>query len=251
MMDKQCDLLLDYFNGHLTNQQKAAFESHLKDCPSCQEELKELEELTMDLPYASEPIAVPDGMKQRILSNVKDDSQIENKATFDQTDSEPGPKRPIKPKRTWFKPFMAAALTLSLVGNGAALYYINEQKDDADTGESFSVDSMKEAYTLQASEDIEAAATAMMIEQNRETNLIIQANNLPELKGDEKYQVWVLEEGKPFRAGTFVTNQDGKGGVSYTLHDMKERNYDTIAITKEPNANSQQPQGDILLSSPL
>ncbi|WP_010529379.1 anti-sigma factor [Lentibacillus jeotgali] len=255
MTANHCDRLLDYFNDQLTDEQKAEFEAHLLECEDCRMELAELEQLTEVLPYSSEPVDPPSGMKERVLSNVigekaDDVHEEENVVPVPESRNEPAKKR-----RGWYKPLMAAVLTLSLVGNGAAVIYItnNEQTTEPapEPEGGVSLDTLETMRTLQPSEGVNAQATAMMISQNDQTNLVVQANGLEELEGEETYQVWVLEGEQPYRAGTFVPNEDGDGGVSYVMDYEGEQNFDTIAITKEPDANSQTPQGDILLSSSL
>lgn len=253
-MSKQCDLLLDYFNDQLTKEQQEEFELHLLECEDCQAELAELQQLTEDLPYSSDPIEPPKDMKKRVLANiVKDNSDSESKENV-----VPIPEKwnePTKKHAGWYKPLIAAVLTISLIGNGAALVYITNEDPGSESttkpeGE-ISIDTIENMQSLQPSEGINAQATAVMFEQNENTNLVVKANDLPQLKGEETYQVWVLENGKPYRAGTFLSNQDGTGGVSYVIKYEGEHTWDTIAITKEPDANSKKPKGEILLSSPL
>ncbi|WP_042220415.1 anti-sigma factor [Oceanobacillus manasiensis] len=262
-MAKQCDRLIDYFNNQLTEREREAFEIHLGECASCQEELAELEELTMDLPFGVDAVEPPEDMKDRVLSNVKNVNQVKDNAQSSDTttkvtdikDKKDMP--PLKKKKSWYKPLIVATLTLSLVGNGVALIYLNQEEKPESTApsepeqEEVSLDTLSQKHALQPSEGVSAQATALMIEQNNHVNLVVQAEDLPPLSGEEAYQVWVLEDGTPYRAGTFISSEDGTGAVSYVMDYDKEYNFDTIAITKEPNANSQQPQGDILLSSPL
>ncbi|RIU89069.1 anti-sigma factor [Oceanobacillus picturae] len=264
-MAKQCERLIDYFNNQLTEREREEFELHLMECASCQEELAELEELTMDLPLGVDIVEPPEGMKARVLSNVTNgNSDMEDAQSSDKTPKVTDIKDkkdipPLKKKKSWYKPLIAATLTLSLVGNGMALIYLNQEEPDSaepsepsePEQEEVTLDTLSQKHTLQPSEGVSAQATALMIEQNNNINLVIQAEDLPPLSGEEAYQVWVLEDGKPYRAGTFVSSEDGSGAVSYVMDYGEEYNFDTIAITKEPNANSQQPQGDILLSSPL
>ncbi|ASK61279.1 hypothetical protein CFK37_03330 [Virgibacillus phasianinus] len=262
MMSNTCDLLLDYFNNQLTKEQEEEFELHLLECEECQEELAELQQLTEDLPYSSEAIDPPSGMKQRVLSNVingtntpetepEPEKQEQEKVTSINEWNEPSRSK----KKSWYKPLIAAVLTLSLIGNGAALIYLSNDEETSPTTKPEetepSLDTIQKMLSLSPSEGVNAEATAMMIEQNNKTNLVIQASDLPELEGEETYQVWVLEDGKPYRAGTFVSNANGNGAVSYLMNYQGKHQFDTIAITKEPNANSQKPKGDILLSSPI
>ncbi|GGJ90737.1 hypothetical protein GCM10007063_11680 [Lentibacillus kapialis] len=255
MTVNQCDRLLDYFNNQLTEEQKAEFEAHLSECEDCRNELAELEQLTEDLPYSSEAVDPPSGMKERILSNVIEETVDEVSYEESNVSVSDVQNEPFKKRKGWYKPLVAAVLTLSLVGNGAAVIYVtnNEQATEPapEPEEDASLDTLETVRTLQPSEGVDARATAMMIGQNNKTNLVVQAAGLSELEGEETYQVWVLEDEQPYRAGTFVPNEDGDGGVSYVMNYEGDHNFDTIAITKEPDANSQTPQGEILLSSSL
>lgn len=264
MTSKTCDLLLDYFNNQLTKEQQKEFELHLLECKDCQEELEELQQLTEDLPYSSEAIDPPSGMKKRILSNIVNGTNTSVPAEMPVTETEEDNQvtsinewrepRKTKKKR-WYKPLIAAVLTISLIGNGVALVYLSDgfkaEEPTTEPNEETSLDTIQKTLSLSPSKGIDSKATAMMIEQNSKTNLVIQANDLPPLEGKETYQVWVLEDGEPYRAGTFVSNEKGNGAVSYIMNYEGKHNFDTIAITKEPNANSKKPKGEILLSSPI
>lgn len=132
MMSKNCDLLLDYFNGQLTKEQQEEYELHLLECEECQEELAELQQLTEDLPYSSEAIDPPSGMKERVLANIVNGTDTAEPEDEQETE----PVTPInewreprkRKKKGWYKPLMAAVLTLSLVGNGAALIYFSDDE---------------------------------------------------------------------------------------------------------------------------
>ncbi|WP_226897614.1 hypothetical protein [Priestia megaterium] len=51
----------------------------MKNCQSCQEELRELEEVLGDLTYLTPEQSPPPEMKQRILANVFEEDQDETK----------------------------------------------------------------------------------------------------------------------------------------------------------------------------
>jgi predicted anti-sigma-YlaC factor YlaD len=74
-----CNKLIDYYNDQLTSHEKKEFEMHLKNCQSCQEELRELEEVLGDLTYLTPEQSLPPEMKQRILANVFEEDQEETK----------------------------------------------------------------------------------------------------------------------------------------------------------------------------
>ncbi|RCW76881.1 anti-sigma factor [Saliterribacillus persicus] len=261
MRQEACNLLIDYFNNQLSKEDKEIFEQHLESCESCQEELKELEEFTEDLPYMSESITPPEDMKARVLTNIFA-SEKEEDATVDQNkkaepeqgsnvSSFPLEKRKSKNKN-WLTPLLAAGLLVSVLGNG--ILVMNQSEDTAESPEieqEESLDRTQLSAQLAPSEGIEASATATMVEKQNSLNLMIQANNLSALEGDQTYQVWVLEGEKPYRAGTFVPNEEGFGAVSFEMDQLGDHDWDVIAITKEPNATSETPQGDIILSTEL
>lgn len=253
MTSKHCDLLIDYFNKQLTPEQEKEYKAHLAECADCQEELAELRQLTDELPYSSEAVEPPAGMKERVLSNVLNEKEPVEK-TEEKVMPLPTERKTSRPgRKKWLKPAMAALLTVSLIGNGAAAIYISTQNDEhhPESDSTVNLENVQAMKVLQPSEGFNAQATAMMVNQNDGVNLILQANDLPQLKGEETYQVWVIDDGTPYRAGNFVPDSDGAGNVFHVIDYQGKHNWDTLAITKEPNAHSEKPHGKILMSSPL
>ncbi|MBD2844535.1 anti-sigma factor [Paenibacillus sp. IB182496] len=97
--------------------------------------------------------------------------------------------------------------------------------------------------------DIVARGLATIVIDSAGTHLIIQAEQLPALQNEEAFQVWLLKDGQPASAGTFLTH-DGTGALYHTIA-AAESEYDTIAITLEPDAQGNEPRGPIVLSAPL
>ena len=130
-MDRQiCNQLVDYFNEQLSEVEKHAFEKHLETCEECALELAEWQSLTDDLPYVSASINPPEGMKERILSNV-----FEEEVTKEVTPVTPIVKNdkvtPIKKNRPFkWLPAVAAALMLSVGANIFLASIIKNQQDD-------------------------------------------------------------------------------------------------------------------------
>ncbi|NQD68382.1 anti-sigma factor, partial [Bacillus haikouensis] len=93
---------------------------------------------------------------------------------------------------------------------------------------------------------------ASIIKQGEQSSLVVQASQLEDLSKEEVFQVWLIKDEKPQRAGTFVTGEDGKGSVVFKMNkEFDKIDWDTVAITLEPDANSQLPQGEIVLASQL
>lgn len=232
-MTRHCDHLLDYYNQHLNESDKDVFEKHLENCSECREALSELYQLNEFLPYASEPIDPPKGLEERVFANIK-----ENVTPF----------RKEKPQRRWLFPSAAAVLALSLLGNAYLFTQVQMKKE---IEEQAVIDQVTQ-YVELAAVTGNAKGTASIIKQGEQSSLVVQASQLKDLTNEEVYQVWLIKDEKPQRAGTFVTGQDGKGSVIFKMNEEFAReDWDTVAITLEPDANSQLPEGDIVLASEI
>lgn len=251
-MKATCEQLLDYFNRTVTEDEKVQFEAHLESCEECREELKELEELTGDLPYLSIPEEPPAGMKERVLASVfeddreetnmnhteKNDSAKQNKVTDLQSERR-------SRQRKWVAPALAAALFLSLAGN--VYNYMNESNPE----QTEEIASLIKAVQLQPSEAEASGGSAALMNENGQMNLVVQVNDVADVDGDQVYQVWLLEGDTPYRAGSFTPNQQGNGEVMYQVDYEGDHKWDAVAITLEPDDTSETPKGKVVLSSGL
>ncbi|MGR3762739.1 anti-sigma factor [Rossellomorea sp. NS-SX7] len=236
-MTHQCDHLLDYYNQHLNESDKEAFEKHLESCSDCREALSELRQLNEYLPYASEPIDPPQGLEERVFAQIEGNHQ--DSVT---------PFRKEKPRKRWIFPSVAAVLALSLLGNA---YMFTQIQQEEEIVEQATIDQVTQYVELAAVKG-NAKGTASIIKQGEQSSLVVQASQLQDLSQEEVYQVWLIKDEKPQRAGTFVTGQDGKGSVVFKLNEeFAKEDWDTVAITLEPDADSQLPQGDIVLASEI
>ena len=251
-MDRQmCNQLVDYFNEQLSEVEKHAFEKHLASCEECQMELAEWQALTDDLPYVSATTNPPEGMKERILSNVFEDEvekDIVNKETPIATPSVKNEKvTPIRKNRSFkWLPAVAAALMLSVGANIFLASIVKNQQDDL-VAQSEAVDQLLAFVNLSPVEG-NATGTASIVKHGDETRVVVQASSLPALSNDEVYQVWLIDEDGPVRAGTFKSeSQDG--AVVFTLPEGSKQDWTQVAVSHEPNAESETPLGNVLMAS--
>ncbi|WP_246938865.1 anti-sigma factor [Bacillus pinisoli] len=243
-----CDLLLDYYNLSLEDDQMKNFEQHLSECSRCQEEYEELVSLTEELAYSSTPVDPPVGMKDRILSNVFAEETehtltMVNQETIQENNDYALPRK----KKNWMVGALAAALLLSLVGNFYTISLTNQTAEEVETP----LDQLVKEVVLQATTNPNFSGTASIVEKNGLSHLIVKANGLSAVKENEVYQVWLLKDGTPYRAGSFIPNQDGSGMVTYQVDSDLNVDWDTVAITLEPTINSELPLGEVVLASEL
>ncbi|MFC4354955.1 anti-sigma factor domain-containing protein [Chryseomicrobium palamuruense] len=257
-----CEQTIDYFNGQLTEDEQKAFEDHLTTCADCQQELAEWQMLAEDLPYVSESVEPPVGMKERVLSSILDEGRqvsVPSEQVLDETIEKAPQSSPVLPfkkpaKRqhaTRFMPLVAAALVISLVGNAFLGWTVQNQRAAIDT-QSETVDQLIALVNLQPLEG-DSTGTASIVRHGDEIRVVVQASSLPELADEEVYQVWLIDsedESGPDRAGTF-TSSGTDGAVVYTLPVGQEFSWDQIAVSHEPNKDSETPLGDVLMASAI
>lgn len=239
MTQHQCDHILDYYNGHLSELEKAAFEKHLASCSECQEFLKELEQISGYLPYSSESVEPPPDLEDRVFARILNESEEKQ---------EPAAAPRQKRRRPWIFPSIAAALALSIIGNA---YLFTQLEDQRRVVEEATIDEVVE-YAELAPVSGQGTGTASIIKQGKQTSMVVQASDLAKLSDKEVYQVWLIKDEKPERAGTFVTSGDGKGSVIFKFNEeFTEKDWDQVAVSLEPDANSELPQGEIVLEADI
>ncbi|MBT2572164.1 anti-sigma factor [Planococcus sp. ISL-110] len=237
MTNVDCDRLVDYLNGTLSEDEIEQFEEHVKTCTECQE----IVEATGELPYLADPVEPPADMKARILSNVFEEKPEQNNppAALNPAMS-PIPLHRKKSKPNIWRPLIAAVLLASLLGNAYAFLQLSDQDDAPETA--------IESIELQPSEAFAGTATAEMIQEEGSLNLVVQANQLAELDAGQVYQVWLIKDDQPIPAGAFSPNPNGEGASYYQLEENLSE-WDTIAITLEPETGNELPEGEIVMSA--
>ncbi|WP_226683257.1 anti-sigma factor [Sutcliffiella horikoshii] len=249
-MSQKCELVLDYFNGHLTQTEREEFEQHLATCPECQEELMELQDLLGDVALVSEQASPPPEMKKRILDNVFAEDVKPEKATVTPISSKKEVETPVSKNtasgKPWLTTLLAASLLLSLVGNGYLMMQNGEGRDLA-------AEELKQPDSVVTLQPSAAAGSgfAAIFQQDQALSVMIQTQDLPELTGNEVYQVWLLKDGAPIPAGDFTLDDQGKGYVFHNIGETTTEDWDTIAITLEPQSGNELPEGEIHLSAGL
>lgn len=97
------------------------------------------------------------------------------------------------------------------------------------------------------SQDITAKGLAAIVMDSQGTHLVVQAEKLPQLQNNEAFQVWLIKDDEHYNAGTFLS-KDGVGALYYTFDPG---DYETVAITLEPDAYGNLPRGKAILSAPI
>lgn len=239
----KCEQLMDYYNGHLNEVEKHAFEKHLRECPECQNELAMLEELNADIVHGIEMAEPPAEMKNRILGNIFDEDVKQN-SQHQSNEQAVNTRKTERNYKKWMLP-LAAALFLSILGN---IYLYNAEPDSETVSQSLFNESQTTPLAPASAELNMDARMAMHNDENGQT-LLLEAHNFTNHQAGDVYQIWLLKDDNPYRAGTLVPNEHGEGYVVFSLEDAENIDWDAVAITLEQSPHSPAPKGDILMSA--
>ncbi|WP_088006960.1 anti-sigma factor [Indiicoccus explosivorum] len=240
MKNQDCELLVDYLEGSMAPEERDKFEAHLLACADCREVI----EMTGDLPYLAEMTAPPAEMKGRILSAVfadEDETGTTPEETIVLNRQDGTTERPVQ--RSWTKYGLAAALVLSLLGNGYAFLALNG-------GEAVQEEEIR-SVALEPAGAFNGAGEASIIEgEDGELTLAVETSELESLSGEQVYQVWLIADGDPMPAGYLSPAEGGESTAYFTFGENLD-SWDTVAITLEPRYGNELPEGEVVLSAPL
>ncbi|MBB3108066.1 hypothetical protein FHS18_000094 [Paenibacillus phyllosphaerae] len=250
--NRDCELLEIYLLDGLNAKDKAEFEVHLSRCEACQANQSELQQVIDLLPLAVEEQPVPAGMKKRVLSNV-----LGQEANADTTGAKQSTslatERRLNRKNgqsRWLIPGLSAAVALLVFFAGyqqVTIHDLNQQLAGSDIKPGEPVKVEQAVKLSPAAEDFVSEGLATIVIDQKGTHLLVQAEQLPQLKGTEAFQVWLIKGETKVSAGTFLAEQ-GNGALYYSF---EPNDYDTIAITLEPDALGDQPRGKMVLAAPI
>lgn len=266
MTDEKNDLCEQaelYVLEALPEDEMQAFEAHITECEECVKLVSDYRAVLDLLPLASEPVQPPSGMKARIFSKA-----LESEAPVLQTErieaAEPVIAAPVEREiqmETGAVPakgipfWRYASLGLAAVVLGMVVY-TGQLRQDVDRLEqqagngTAALQELKVSQSARlspAAQDIAASGLATIGTDSTGNHLVVQAENLPELTGSEVYQVWLIKGDVLQNAGTFVSS-DGSGALYYSFQPQE---YDTVAITLEPDAGGETQRGQMILTAPI
>jgi anti-sigma-K factor RskA len=261
-LNSYCEQVEMYVLGGLSPEEMDRFENHLQECGDCLEHVEQLRDVVGMLPLSVDQIAPPAGMKQRVLGSIiagaeaQGSVQRSTKSTDAAVAKENTPisRREGRTRRgrgLWQRIVMgglsAAVILLFMYSQ-----QLNEQLQQAErqlaaidqpTNEPMKLNEIVKLNP--AADNIVAEGLATIVIDAKGTHLLVQAENLPELKGTQAFQVWLLKDNKPYNAGTFLTQQNS-GALYFTF---EPREYDMVAITLEPDTQGDTPRGEIVLAA--
>jgi anti-sigma-K factor RskA len=243
-----------YALGALDGEEKTTFESHLRTCTHCQQQLAEAQTLCALIGMSTEPVTPPPSVKAGLLQRVKAEPRRAAAAV---------PAKPAARKRHWGLRFSLgfAAIAVILALTTAWLWKLNEhhlQQLDA-------LQTQLDATQEQAEQNAAAmhAVTAVVgapdtinvtlqqqaggppgqahVLYNARLGMVVYSGEVAPAPADKSYQLWLVPaSGVPVSAGLVSSNQETKAAVVHLPEGLVAK---AFAVTVEPKGGSPQPTG--------
>ncbi|MFV0126238.1 anti-sigma factor domain-containing protein [Streptomyces sp. HMX112] len=223
-----------YALNALPDDERAEFERHLRDCPACAQEVRELSATAARLGTAVAS-APPAAMKQQVLAQITTVRQLPPTMA-------PGAITPrAAPGRTGRLPrlVLAACAAVATAFGGVAVWQHQEARqaeEQARRAEQRAADMARvlvapDARTVTGSK---GGAKATVVVSREENSAVFLASGLPELSSGKTYQLWFDDGGTMRPAG--LIGEDGslmmEGGVDGATG---------MGVTVEPAGGSPRP----------
>lgn len=246
---KWMELAPAYALGALDSDELRAFEAQLAQDPELQEEVRLQREVMGLLADGVLPRRAPDGLKQRIMSEVRSEAE-DVRPIGTAPSAAPAPSR---------LPWVAAAASVILaVGFGAATLRLSERVEstrdllaEAEASAEDALEMVEQRDELLASflgpdiRTVSLAATgsepsARLYWNGATGEVVVTAFGLEPAPEGRVYQLWGIGDGAdPVSLGTFQTTADGTAVVRATA--PTDAVFDISAVTQEPVGGSPQP----------
>jgi anti-sigma-K factor RskA len=211
------------------------FERHLRQCPSCAEEVSGLQETAARLGLAA-AIAPPPSMREQVLDGANRVRQLPPPGV--RLLAADGPRPRGRLSRRLPRPIavtaMAAAIVVLAILQVGTRHQL--QQAQANSRTIASVLAASDARIELGSSTVGGTVTAVISKHDREA--VITASGMPTPSDARVYQLWVMRGASARSVGLLPGS--GNGATSPVLADDVEPG-DQLAITIEPAGGTRQP----------
>ena len=203
----------------------------------CSELVGQLQSVAELLPDALVEEIASTGLRERILSVVGGEEEVDSPTAEDRRASRL--PRWLAPRATWAAA-ATAVLVAALVAWNVTLQLRLDDQDEAVPTQAQLIEAIATGATVTILTGTEAAPESVgTLVQSAEDGLaFLLIRNLPPLRADQEYQVWRIEADVPISAGTFVAT-----GAETQLVRL-EADFsaaDAIGVSRERKGGSASP----------
>ncbi len=222
--DQIRDLIPAYALNTLEPVEARQVEQHLAGCAACREDLYAYLAVADALPLAVPEADPGGGLKDRILASARPASI-----------SAPGPRW----QRTWQAAILLGILILGL--STAFLWIRLTQVEQR-------IPAPRQFFLTGTASAPRAQGVILVSSDSQSATLIVE--NLPDLGGEQQYQLWLIRDGQRVSGGVFSAGPDGYQSVRIAA-PRPLWDYSAFGITIEPAGGSPGPTGERVLEHNL
>jgi len=225
-----------YVLGALEPAEQQKVSAHIRTCSYCLQEAKTYEETAAMLAH-SVPLKSPSpDLRRRVLTSI-------DEVTKERVDGFPG--NFFLKKMNLSAAWMVVVLVLiAFLGISNVLLWGRVQDQRAQLRED-------EFYTVELTgTEVSPKASAMIVVPKDDVVGTMVISQLPQLKDDLQYQLWLIRDGQRISGAVFSVDEDGYDTVYLHLPDFLDT-YDTFGVTIEPFGGSTSPTGERVLQGSL
>jgi anti-sigma-K factor RskA len=243
-----------YALGALDGEERTTFESHLRTCAYCQQQLAEARAVCALIGMSAEPVAPAPSVKASLMQRVKAEPRTTAAAV---------PVKPVVRKRHWGLRFsLGFAVIAILLGLTTTwLWKLNEhhlrQLDALQTKlDATQQEAKQNAAALHAVTAVVGAPDTIQVTLQQQTGgppgqahvlynarlgVVVYSGELAPAPSNKSYQLWLVPaSGVPVNAGIVEPNQETQAAVVHLPEGLAAK---AFAVTVEPQGGSPQPTG--------
>ena len=219
--DEIKSLIAPYLLGAVSPDEERTVRAHLASCDECSAEANTVSAGTDALALTVEPIPLPEGFTERVLSRIEQEAPE---------------ARPAR-KRRWTVPALAAVSLVLAIAVGSLGYLFVDAQSDLDLERRVTAALLREdGLKLEGDGAVGAVVPAA-------DGSVFVVEGLEDIPEERTYQLWLFEGETPVSAGTFEV-EDGRA-VLETGRSLE--GFSGAAVTVEPEGGSPGPTTDPVL----
>ncbi|MFG3495827.1 anti-sigma factor domain-containing protein [Streptomyces sp. NPDC047928] len=218
----------------LPDDEREAFEHHLRDCPACAQEVRELTATAARL-GAAVAAAPPAAMKGQVLDRIRTVRQLPPHVPSGATTA------PVSRRRLAVPRFVLAACVAAAAAFGGVAVWQYQEARQAEERADLARGQAEEMARVLAAADartvtgaLQGGARATVVVSRAEDRAVFLASGLPELPEGRTYQLWFADDGRMRPAG--LVGADGA-----RVMEGKVGGATGMGVTVEPAGGSEQP----------
>ncbi|MEO8357581.1 MAG: anti-sigma factor [Chloroflexota bacterium] len=254
------ELLPFYALDALCDEERKLVEEYLADHPEARQQLESMGRAASALPYGVAPVEPPRGVKEALMARVTLDAEAQ---AHPSREISPQPSRRAFSFESFFRAFSLATAAIAIIWVLILNRQVSHLRSEITTlngrlvEQSESLEQILQnlpqtnpiiSVSLKGT-DVQPQAQGQLIANPNDQSAVLVISGLPPLEPGRTYQVWLIGDA-PVSAGLLTVDENGRSVLIITSEEAIG-SFNSLGISIEPQAGSEQPTGEIVILSDL